>query len=386
VAFDLLALLRKNREGIQRERTLRAVYLLLSGWCRFQDARNPVLAEPRGQMMAIPFDKLIMVFARFWDELFRRTGAKFKDKEPSSITEDEHKQAITFPVPFSELPGKHGAGRAVSGDDRPPEFLVSVLYRLREEDLLPYFDITPPRDAPKTPNDYRTTVEPALSSAADDALLEDFTECERGVLRDLGNAIKRLDAEEIRALGTHENFEKTAADVEREFRWMQRWVNEIEACINGGRTFLPAAQEALEYADEARRKSERNRGDYTKARSLVLAELSHENLKQVFGQCQKSDADIWDRPEMKELAKRARRVYARAHYVQCIAYFSVAEHQRGLARGGASPLEEVGAELAAEGIRGLPISLDKMLAGNGHAFLEGAKQKLLSVVAELKNP
>jgi hypothetical protein len=384
VGFDLLTLLRKDREGIQCERTFRVIYLLLSGWCRFKDPQNP--AEQRDKLQAIPFDKLVMSFARLWDELFRRTGAKLKTKTPDCIPQQEHQQAVTFPVPFPELPGKHGAGRAVVGNGQEaPEFLVTVLYRLRQEDVLPYFDITPPDDAQQTPNDYRTTIEPALSAAADDHLLEDFTPKEREVVNDLKNALKRLTVEQIRALGTHENFKKTASDVEREFKWMQKKVCEIEQQLNAGGSFHGVAQQVLEYTDEACRKSERNRGNYAKARELVLAELNHADTKDAFGDCQESDHEIWERNEMRELAKRARRAHAIARYLERIAYWSTARAQRGPHNNADSALAEVSAELRSAGIRGLPDSLEQVFENN-QVFREGMKEKLLALVADLKNP
>lgn len=385
MGFDLLTLLRRDRDGVQCERTFRAVYLLLSAWCRFKDPQRPT--EGRGKLQAIPFDKLIMAFARFWNETFRRTGEKLKKKEPQTITDQEHQYAVTFPVPFPELPGKHGAGLAVRhDDDSPPEFMVKVLYRLRQDDILPYFDIVPPVDAPQEPNDYRTTIEPALSAAADDGLLEDFTQKEREVIRDLQNAFKRLTAEELRALGTHENFEKTAADIEREFRWMQNAVSEMHRCIRAGMPFHQAAQEVLEFADEACRKSERNRENYVNARNRVLAELNHADTKQAFEDCQASHVDIWDRNEMKQLAKRARCGYARARYLERIAHWASPAKQRSLSRNAEAALAEAIAELTSAGIRGLPESLDHVFVGSSTVLQEAAKEKLLEVVAALKIP
>jgi hypothetical protein len=343
--------------------------------------------EPRGKLRAIPFDKLIMIFGRSWDEMFSRTGANFKTRDPSSITEQEHQQAVTFPVPFAELPGKHGAGRAVNGNNRPPEFLVSVLYRLRQEDILPYFDIFPPPEAPNKANDYRTTIEPALSSASDDTLLEDFTAKEREALRDLINALKRLRVEEMRALGTHQDFEKTVADIKREFRWMQSWIDEVAQNLKAGRAFLIAAQEVLEYADEACRKSERNRFDYAKARDIVKAELTQPEVKRAFLDCQKSPEEIWERDEMKDLARHARRAHAQAHYLERIAYWSELNRQHSSLHNWENALEEVSAQLKREDIHGLPNSLDQVLVKHDSSDLrENVKERLLVLIAELKNP
>jgi hypothetical protein len=379
MGFDLLALLRKNREGVQHERTLRAIYVLLSGWCRFKNPQKASLVEPPGKLQAIPFDKLVMLYARLWDELFRRTGAKFKNRA-SSITEEENKQAITFPVPYKELPGKHGPGRAVCSHDQKPEFIVSIIHRLKEEDILPYFDVSPPVGSPA--NDYRTTIAPALSSASDDTLIEDYTEYEREVLRDLNNALKRLDDEEIRALGTHENFTKTSDDVQREFNWMQKWLGATEANIKAGKPFHKAMREVLEYTDEASRKSERNRKDYARARQLFEAELSHALLKEVFLDCQRPPEEIWDRNEMKTLAQRARRAYAVAHYLERVAhlYDSGQNHtqQDNLT------LQEVSNALKTQNIHEMPDSIDQIFVAGTPVLTESTKTKLLQLVAELK--
>jgi hypothetical protein len=386
MGFNLLNLVRKKREGIQHERTLRAIYVLLSGWCRFKGERNQPLEEPHDKLRAIPFDKLIMVFARLWDELYYRTGARFKTRSPDSITREENEESVTFPVPYNSFPGKHGSGRAVSSFDARPEFLVSVLYRLREEDILPYFDISPPADTPRKPNDYRTTIEPAVSAAASDGtLLEDFTEKERTVLCDLNNAMKRLGADEIRALGTHENFEETLKDVKREFDWMRRSVIEAEENIKAGKPFHDAAREALEYADEACRKSERNRDDYQRARNILCAELTDPELKAAFLERQKSPDEIWNR-EMKVVARRARRAYARCHWIERIAFWSSLDSSHASQRNWATALEEVNAELKAESIAGLPDSLDRVFTAGSLEFRAGLMEKILKQLAELKNP
>jgi hypothetical protein len=385
MGFNLLNRVRRKREGIQHERTLRAIYVLLSGWCRFKGERNQSLEEPQDKLRAIPFDKLIMVFARLWDELYYRTGARFKTRPPDSITREESEESVTFPVPYNSFPGKHGSGRAVSSFGVPPEFLVSVLYRLREEDILPYFDVLPPADAPGKPNDYRTTIEPAVSAASDGTFLEDFTEKERTVLCDLNNAMKRLGSDEIRALGTHENFQETLKDVKREFDWMRRSVIEAEENIKAGKPFYNAVREALEYADEACRKSERNRDDYGKARSILCAELTDPELKAALLERQKPSDEIWNR-EMKVVAGRARRAYARCHWIERIAFWSSPDTSHDSQRNWATALEKVNAELKAENIGGLPDSLDRVFAAGGLEFRPGVMEKLLEQLAELKTP
>ena len=386
MGFNLLTLVRKKREGIQHERTLRAIYVLLSGWCRFKGERNQPLEEPQDKLRAIPFDKLIMVFARLWDELYYRTGARFKTRSPDSIAWGESEESVTFPVPYNSFPGKHGSGRAVSSFGVPPEFLVSVLYRLREEDILPYFDVSPPADAPGKPNDYRTTIEPAVSAAASDGmLLEDFTAKERTVLCDLNNAMKRLGADEIRALGTHESFEETVKDVNREFEWMRRSVIEAEENIKAGEPYYDAVREALEYADEACRKSERNRDDYERARSILCAELTDPELKAAFLERQKPSNEIWNR-EMKGIAARARRAYARCHWTERIALWSSSDASHRSQRNWAAALEKISGELKAENIVGLPDSVDQLFSDGNSELRAGVMEKVRKQLTELRNP
>ena len=333
-------------------------------------------------MTAIPFDKLIVLFGRLWDELFRRTGDTMKNRDPRDIHEEEANQVISFPIPFEELPGKHGRGRAVRQRDGAPRFMVSVLYALAQEDLLSYFDVQPPRDSPDIANDPRTTIEPSLAAAADTALLAEFTKEEQAVLWDLANAVKRLGLEEIRALGTHENFEKTAQDIEREFRYMIPHIAKIKECIQAGVPFDKPALEVMECAEEAYRKSEGNKQRYDFAWRAFQKELTHPTLKEAFLYCQRSATEIWGQSRMKDLVKQSRAAYIRAKYLNQIGRWS-ADRRRPPRAEDEEEVSELVQKLKRIGVDNLPVTPSKIFVDESDAVLPTIKQKLLALLQQL---
>lgn len=71
---------REGREGVQLERTLRALWFLLDGWCNYDGSGNRTPCEGEASkdcLRAIYFDKLAILAFRVWDESFRHTGKEF---------------------------------------------------------------------------------------------------------------------------------------------------------------------------------------------------------------------------------------------------------------------------------------------------------------------
>lgn len=331
-------------------------------------------------MTAIPFDKLVMIFSRIWDELFLETGAGLKNKNPEMISAVEADSVVSFPVPFPELPGKHGPGRAVRRKSGAPQFLISVIYDLTQEEILNYFDVRPPAAAPKTPNDPRTTIEPAMAAAADALLLSDFSKTEREILENLATGLMHLGLEEIRALGTHRSLAKTNDDVRREFRYMNSHLDKIEECVNKGCAFAQSAAEVYEFAEEAFRKSTSNRSVYAFARNALLAEITNTLLRKAFLQCQDSPEMIWDNNVMAELSRRARHTRLRAEYLKRIGEWSA--NPAGSSREDASALC---GQLKSFGDCGLPASCSTIFLPGKPEVVNNVRSKIIDLISQMRS-
>jgi hypothetical protein len=200
-----------------------------------------------------------MVVSRVWDEYFRRTGAKFL-KDPDNADQAAQDDAVTFPCPLRETPGKHGRGLSRWDGSSKPSYIVQILYQLQQEKILHYFDIQPSDEDPGNPANYKTVVKAGVEITDPNGFLKGFTPREVRILIDMGTALRKLGPSEIRALGTHENSEKTLVDIEKEFQDLERrliW-EEILAKLQAGESFSDEAEEFVEYAEEAWRKSVEN--------------------------------------------------------------------------------------------------------------------------------
>ena len=322
---DLFAALREGREGSQFARSLRVLWFLFNGWCFYDGKRKDCAGESStGHLRAIYFDKFAVLTARIWDAYFQRTGQRLKGKLDAA--EDATLDSVVAsPFPFREVPGKHGRGLARWDGKEEPRYIVDLLHRLRQEEILYYFDI----DAPYGPADYRTVVKPG-TPITDRRDLKEFTGLEKAVLLELANVLKKLGPSEIRALGTHSTVKKTIEDIDKEFSDLERlrvWPNLIEAIEQDG-NFSEPAEQLLEYAEEAWRKAVHNEDDYTTGRVTALTESADSELQAVIKDCQQEPMAIWGDSEVRARGARAARLRSGACYVRALARFRERPRER----------------------------------------------------------
>jgi len=330
--------------------------------------------EPNDKLRAIQFDKLFNLFAGIWDELFRmahRSEAKGSDSGE-----------ITFPCPLSEMPGKHGRGRAVIHDAAPPEFVTSVLYKLQQDGTMHLFEITPPPEAPGSPGHYKTTVEPGVLITDQSGFLDGFSDTEKELLYDIGNAIKHLSPGELRALGTHEDAAKTVEDIKREFRYAARVLSRILAMPVCDEAMKSDMQRLLEYADESVRKAKRNRVEYESAHRVVGAELVLSNVKEAFAARHRPASDIWGHADIAGLTLRANKLFALAKYLKVL----IADDGRGSrhSESDSDDLESLRAQADSFGYKDLPRTSVQALGTNGK-LSQRIKEVLIITQNELCN-
>ncbi|HKR58257.1 MAG TPA: hypothetical protein VJS64_00885, partial [Pyrinomonadaceae bacterium] len=285
--------LREKREGVQFERTLRGLSFVLHEWSQYTGDRKPLYElDVHPQVLTvIQFDKLALFTFRVWNEVYRRQLRSLKPNHLQVPMGGD--DAVTFPSPFVELPGKHGRGPARFGGKSKPIYIVDSLYALQNEGIY-YFQITPPTDSPKDPKDYRTIVASAERITNPNQFLSGFTSREIEILKELANALKRLGPSEIRALGTHENHHKSVEDIRKEFTDMEPHRMAVVEGLQSNQLFRRSSKEFLEYADEAWRKSIYNRRDYAGAHQIMSTEIGDPELRAAFGGCQSTPERIWD--------------------------------------------------------------------------------------------
>lgn len=330
--------IKEGRVGFQCERSFRILLFLFDGWSKYTPERTKLYDDKNrkrdkeiddGRLPIIYFDKLAMFSFRLWDKLFSFYGDKARKEEA-----DPH--IISFPTPFQEIPGKHGPGPGrfdkpmAGGDSKGPIYLLEILYELQNDNVLHYFEITPPSQSPLDSQDYRTTVAPAMPVTDPEELLKVFNELEKKMLMDLRNSLKRLSPSDIRALGTHANQKATADAIKFEFK---RWKSFRRSIIDGlrnGTSIFKETREMLEFAEEAWLKSSVDRKkDYHHAYDLIKNQINHQELLEAFAECQKPPDEIWDTSEvMVELSQKAIRALAFTRYIHTISYFQDNQNER----------------------------------------------------------
>jgi hypothetical protein len=314
--------IREGREGVQCERSLRFLLFLLDGWHRYSSARKDLYQkEDDGILSAIYFDKFAMLAFRLWDTMFRNQG-------DDVLSSPEMTEGITFPSPFQPIPGKHGPGpgRFEGPKGGNPAYLIDMLYDLQNEDLLHYFEVTPPSDDPNNHKNYRTTVIPAMPVNSTEDFLKGFTASERESLDDLHRVLKRLSPSEIRALGTHSSRQRMIEDVEREFRYLQPHKQAVISSLESNSPFLKSSRELMEYGDEAWRKSKLNKEDYLAGYRILAAEISNARLRAAFDVSQGAPDVIWDTSStVADLTNKSALAFCFTRYLHAVAYYK--EHK-----------------------------------------------------------
>lgn len=318
----LFSELREGREGVQFERMLRALSFVLHQWCQFPGTRTPLYGEPASQSLkVIQFDKLALFVFRLWNEMYRRHGDGVREHTANDFPPIDSR-VLTFPSPFTELPGKHGRGAARFDGKSPPIYIIDSLYALQSDGIF-YFQITPPVDAPDNPKDHRTTVTAGDLMTDTNQFLDGFNSREIEVLKEMGNSLKHLGPSEVRALGTHENCQKTREDIVKEFTDLIPHRAAVAARLGEGQPFFNASREMMEYADEAWRKSKDNRNDYGNAHRIMLTEIGDPELRSAFSGCQESTEEIWNHPTIRAYVEPAEKARS---FTKCLHAISI--HQR----------------------------------------------------------
>ena len=397
----LLSRIHEGREGIQLERTFSALSFLLHGWCTFRGKRKPLYErEEKGKkkenekirkediepLPVIHFEKLALFASRIWNEMFSIEAVK-KIIDSSNKIKDAN--IITFPFPFQEFPAKHGRRLQRLNGKEEYVYIVEILHKLQRADIH-YFEIRTHRDAADNPNDYRTTVMNAFPITNSEDFLEKFTSFEIQILKDLDNSLKRLGASEIRALGTHENKEKTIYDIEKEFRDMYRYIPKVINSLDRDDCFFYSSYEMMTYADEAWRKSTYNRMDYIDAYNRMLTEINNPILKAAFQSCQKSHEQIWGTDQVIDgFAQTSKKTKAFTKYLHAIAYYRGHISERVLRRSKDAKrighiFDESLQEMNQCGFNGFPSEIHDLFIGNTSEIKQEVRNQLIGELESLR--
>lgn len=379
-SINIFGLLRDGREGVEYEHIFRVLSFVVHQWYEYPGSRQQDDVEPIDKLRSICFDKLVTFVTRLWDRLYAQRDRIKADSLGSDIKLSLDADGLTFPCPMREMPGKHGPGRAIYDGQRKPEYVVSVLYRLQEDDIVHYFTITPPTETVEgigqrlaEPTHPQTTITPAVQITNKRSFLERFSPREVEIITDLSGAIKKLNPSEIRVLGTHHSREKTCQAIRWELKALNRLGTNkaIRDAIGRSAPFTGHAQQWLEYADEACSKSRENRRLYESAWRTLNAELTDRELKEIFEITQASASAIWDSPEVERLWSVASRCRALARY-----FLSVSMGLAGGPRKVVEALEQASNACGDLGISAVPSSASEVFSLDGR--LPAGVQKLLT--------
>ncbi len=382
--------LRVGREGKQIERSFRSLLFLLHGWCKYSGRQGAGGGSEEGGILgAIYFDKLALFLYRIWNEIYQRTGANVLNKVDFLLPQEET-ELVTFPSPFKELRGKHGRGIARHDGKRKPIYLIQILYELQQNNILHYFEITPHPEAPDVANDYRTTVGPAVPITSPENDFKDFTHLEFKTLMDLENSLKRLSAAQIRALGTHENYQKTLSDINKEFKDLEPHHRVVIERITKGNCFFDDSRELMEYCEEAWRKSTGNRNNYSDAYNIMLTEIKTHELRNAFLKRQSHPDQIWKKQDIIELSNKAGKFRAFAKYLHSISYYRNHIKERVVSSSKVTKMfgylwHESLVEMRRYGFKGLPNDINDIFIGSTNQIKHDVREKIVSALESLSN-
>jgi len=339
-----------GRIGVEFARFFYALFFLLHEWTTFHlqlpiiPAKTADPIEPGGALKSVPFDKMALFLHRIWTNIFKKTGKKVSSpvlKVPSIGWEPPRNdpEMVTFPCPFKEFRGKHGRGLGLQYDP-DLKYLTEIIFNLNNE-LTKYgivwIDIKPPAEEPVVPTDSLATMEPAKEPAdpGDPRTLvkpgrhlpnpmeflkaAGFTWLEVEILKDLGNAVKRLNSSQVKCIGTHDNFREAIADIEKEFRDLEEHRQALVEKLQNNEEFHYNLYKMKGFIEEALRKSKGNRRDYEIAYSTLSREVSsNPTLNAAFHECQSQPEIIWDNERIRNLAIKSEKGWSLTRYLCAI--------------------------------------------------------------------
>jgi len=386
----LLSSLRFGREGVECERSIRALSYIFHCWAHYGKSRKPLEnGKPDGGILPIiAFEKLGVLWCRLWEQFWKIRGARDERKASAAFVTDTGKN-FRFPHPFLVAQAKHGKRLQRHDGLEKPVTLAELLHGL-QQDGIRYFDIHTTGDQ-TDPNHYKTTVHATLPSSAGDQLPDGFSAIESECLKELSRIIKRLGTSQIRALGTHESVSETILDIKFETDRIVYWMGQAAINLKDGGSFFESSQEMLEYADEAYRKSLGNRQDYEEAYSIFLSQVDNPLVKEAFENCQAPASAIWDAPEVIHLAEWSRATLAVAKCLTAIAYFGDHTNERDQARPKKQVLEmkhrwrEGQQGLQKHSISGIPSDLSGLYADGGLQLKTTVRDRLLEIIEQLRS-
>jgi hypothetical protein len=293
--------LNPTEDAHQIDAALRAVAFILLLWARNDDEyRRNGHHRP---LAAIEFDKLANLVLRLWEYLHAN-----------------HSTVVRFAPFFQELPGTHGPGRAVTDGKSRPIFFPELVYELQRLGVATYFQCELPPDGDLGPSDPRTEFFPDASAIDPNDLISPFPQGEQRALREIAGAIRLLSAAQIRELGTHCSQKATLQNIHREYRWIleKRLIDDIIVGIRGDGPSVGVTSSFLIFADEAARKSGRNRDLYSSGRETMISACDYDAIRQAVQTVQHEASLIWDH-RMQQEAERAGRVLRLAQYCHAFA-------------------------------------------------------------------
>ena len=286
----------KFGENIARNQRL--IAKLLYDWANFKDpldTKENQSTSKREYMTTIYFDKMAILFCRWWDALHAA-------------------QMIRYSSAFLQRSGFHGRGSALKinrendesfgvdfDDHRSHEwaYTTEIIEKLKPslDDSRALFKIE--GDTWKD----KCKIYPGIVLAQWEAWISDQSVPDKAFLvtdeldyfYGISNIICALDASQIRALGTHDDLKGLIKDISFNLRhWNNAYANIIKALEGISANYDKESHKLVVTMYEIIRKCDTNRKVYIEARKKAIRECNSEVLKGILIKVQKDASEIWE--------------------------------------------------------------------------------------------
>jgi hypothetical protein len=293
----------------------------------------------------IVFAKLVTFLIRFWNT--------FHDLN-SEVFSTDYYQFLKI------IPAKHGRRVVRFGSnnfsDKRLHYITDIINNLEKRGIDCGLSILPKQDAIKKDDEqkvvygdfiyYLDAEDPKKHvtysqqiTNPQNYLESNFNNEEKKFIETTTELLQSLNIEELRAIGTHSNYNDTKYDIKKEYLDVYRnnkitdrgelsYLDNLIAKIKNDELFINEVKLVLSYIEEAFRKSHVNKKYYFSAYKKIVTEIEKKRLtnpllEKAFKRSQEYGDDIWKDEITNVYLRKSKEFFLRMFYIYFIGYYQI---------------------------------------------------------------